>query len=129
MINNTEFYNRILNGTYTSEDVEKFENLCADYSDVYKDIYGFRPRDERTMCVNGYSGNPNIEEFRNLLKQGINPLADLDREYDGNAVNVDYTITPEIKALDEGEERDVKIGRLQVFNNWSPYMVDDISFA
>ena len=43
MANNTEFYNRILNGTYTSEDVEKFENLCADYSDMYKDIHGFRP--------------------------------------------------------------------------------------
>ena len=25
------------------------------------------------------------------------------------------------------QERDVKIGRLQVFNNWSPYMVDDIN--
>ena len=24
------------------------------------------------------------------------------------------------------QERDVKIGRLQVFNNWSPYMVDDL---
>jgi protoporphyrinogen oxidase len=24
------------------------------------------------------------------------------------------------------QERDVKIGRLQIFNNWSPYMVDDI---
>ena len=23
------------------------------------------------------------------------------------------------------QERDVKIGRLQIFNNWSPYMVDD----
>ena len=42
MTNNTEFYDRILNGTYTSEDVEKFENLCADYSDMYKDIHGFR---------------------------------------------------------------------------------------
>ena len=82
MTNNTECYDRILNGTYTSEDVEKFENLCADYSDMYKDIYGVRPRDERTMCVNGYSGTPNIEEFRNLLKEGFNPLADLDKEYD-----------------------------------------------
>ena len=25
------------------------------------------------------------------------------------------------------QERDVKVGRLQVFNNWSPYMVDDIN--
>ena len=50
MEKNTEFYNRILNGTYTSEDVEKFEGLCACYSDMYKDIYGVRPRDERTMC-------------------------------------------------------------------------------
>ena len=25
------------------------------------------------------------------------------------------------------QERDVKIGRLQIFNNWSPYMVDDIT--
>jgi len=25
------------------------------------------------------------------------------------------------------QERDVKIGRLQVFNNWSPYMVDDMN--
>ena len=25
------------------------------------------------------------------------------------------------------QERDVKIGRLQIFNNWSPYMVDDIN--
>jgi protoporphyrinogen oxidase len=24
------------------------------------------------------------------------------------------------------QERDVKIGRLQIFNNWSPYMVDDL---
>lgn len=82
MEKNTEFYNRILNGTYTSEDVEKFEGLCTCYSDMYKDIYGVRPRDERTMCVNGYSGTPNIEEFRNLLKEGFNPLADLDKEYD-----------------------------------------------
>lgn len=25
------------------------------------------------------------------------------------------------------QERDVKMGRIQIFNNWSPYMVDDIS--
>ncbi|MGN0660592.1 MAG: NAD(P)/FAD-dependent oxidoreductase [Oscillospiraceae bacterium] len=25
------------------------------------------------------------------------------------------------------QEKDVKIGRLQIFNNWSPYMVDDVS--
>ncbi|MCM1333929.1 MAG: FAD-dependent oxidoreductase, partial [Eubacterium sp.] len=25
------------------------------------------------------------------------------------------------------QERDVKIGRLQIFNNWSPYMVDDVT--
>lgn len=25
------------------------------------------------------------------------------------------------------QERDVKVGRLQIFNNWSPYMVDDVS--
>lgn len=25
------------------------------------------------------------------------------------------------------QEKDVKIGRLQIFNNWSPYMVDDIN--
>jgi len=25
------------------------------------------------------------------------------------------------------QERDVKVGRLQVFNNWSPYMVDDVN--
>ncbi len=25
------------------------------------------------------------------------------------------------------QERDVKIGRLQIFNNWSPYMVDDMN--
>ena len=25
------------------------------------------------------------------------------------------------------QERDVRIGRLQIFNNWSPYMVDDIT--
>lgn len=25
------------------------------------------------------------------------------------------------------QERDVKVGRLQIFNNWSPYMVDDIN--
>ena len=99
MANNTEFYNRILNGTYTSEDVEKFEGLCADYSDMYKDIYGFRPRNEMTMCVNGYSGNPNIEEFRNFLKQGINPLADLDRQYD------DY-IEEENEWMEECMERD-----------------------
>ena len=99
MANNTEFYNRILNGTYTSEDVEKFESLCADYSDMYKDIYGFRPRDECTRCVNAYSGNPNIEEFRNLLKEGFNPLADLDKEYD------DF-IEDENDWMEEYEERD-----------------------
>ena len=99
MTNNTEFYDRILNGTYTLEDVEKFENLCADYSDIYKDIHGFRPKDERTMCVNGYSGNPNIEEFRNLLKEGFNPLADLDKEYDS-------FIEEENDWIEEYEERD-----------------------
>ena len=81
-MNDMEFYNRILNGVETSDDIKKFESLCACYSDMYKDIYGFRPRDERTMCVNGYSGTPNIKEFRNLLKEGYNPLAELDREYD-----------------------------------------------
>jgi len=25
------------------------------------------------------------------------------------------------------QERDVKVGRLQIFNNWSPYMVDDMN--
>ena len=25
------------------------------------------------------------------------------------------------------QERDVKIGRLQIFNNWSPYLVDDMN--
>ena len=25
------------------------------------------------------------------------------------------------------QERDVRIGRIQIFNNWSPYMVDDVS--
>ena len=99
MEKNTEFYNRILNGTYTSEDVEKFEVLCSYYSDMYKDIHGFRPRDERTMCVNTYSGTPNIEEFRNLLKEGFNPLADLDKEYD------DF-IEDQNDWMEECEERD-----------------------
>ena len=74
-MNNTEFYNRILNGTETQDDIVKFNNMCQDYSDIYKDINGFRPRDEESMCVNGYSGNPNINKFRELLRQGINPLA------------------------------------------------------
>lgn len=68
------FYERILNGTYTQKDVEKFEGLCSSYSDVYKDMYGIRPRDEQSMCVNGYSGTPDINKFRELLKQGVNPL-------------------------------------------------------
>ena len=82
MANNTEFYNRILNGTETKDDIVQFNAMCESYSDMYKDIYGFRPRNENTMCVNAYSGNPNLEEFRNLLKEGFNPLADLEREYD-----------------------------------------------
>lgn len=87
MANNTEFYNRILNGHETSEDVQKFYNMCKDYSDIYKDINGFRPRDEEFMCVNAYSGTPNLEKFRELLKHGINPLAwvydiDVDEEHD-----------------------------------------------
>ena len=99
MANNTEFYNRILNGTETKDDIAQFNAMCESYSDMYKDIYGFRPRDERTMCVNGYSGNPNIEEFRNLLKEGFNPLADLDKEYD------DF-IEDENDWMEEYEERD-----------------------
>ena len=62
-------------------------------------IYGVRPRDERTMCVNGYSGTPNIEEFRNLLKEGFNPLADLDKEYN------DF-IEEENDWMEECKERD-----------------------
>ncbi len=81
-MDNTEFYNRILNGTETQDDIVKFNNMCQDYSDIYKDVYGYRPRDEQSMCVNGYSGNPDINKFRELLKQGINPLLDLDRAYD-----------------------------------------------
>ena len=77
-----DFYERILNGVETPEDVEKFNGLCMNYSDMYKDVYGFRPRSEMTMCVNGYSGTPDIEKFRELLKQGINPLAELERAYD-----------------------------------------------
>ena len=69
------FYNRILNSTETPEDIEKFNNMCMDFSDIYKDMYGIRPRDEESMCVNGYSGTPDIDKFRELLKQGINPLA------------------------------------------------------
>ncbi len=86
-MDNTEFYNRILNGQETKEDVEKFNNMCQDYSDIYKDEFGVRPQDEEFMCVNGYSGNPDINKFRELLKQGINPLAwvydrDVDEEPD-----------------------------------------------
>ena len=86
-MNNTEFYNRILNGTETQDDIVKFNNMCQDYSDIYKDVYGVRPRDEECMCVNAYSGNPDINKFRELLKQGINPLAriydtDVDEEPD-----------------------------------------------
>lgn len=81
-MDNTSFYNRILNGTETQDDIVKFNNMCQDYSDIYKDVYGYRPRDEQSMCVNGYSGNPDINKFRELLKQGINPLLDLDKAYD-----------------------------------------------
>jgi len=81
-MDNTEFYNRILNGTETQDDIVKFNNMCQDYSDMYKDVYGYRPRSEECMCVNGYSGNPDINKFRELLKQGINPLLELDRAYD-----------------------------------------------
>ena len=70
----SEFYNRILNGKETPQDIEKFNGMCMSYSDIYKDMYGIRPRDEMSMCVNGYSGNPDINKFRELLKQGINPL-------------------------------------------------------
>ena len=79
---NKEFYERILMGQETAEDLQKFEGLCSCYSDMYKDIYGFRPRNEETMCVNGYSGNPDINAFRELLKKGRNPLAELEDEYD-----------------------------------------------
>ena len=74
-MDNTAFYNRILNGQETAEDLVKFNNMCQDYSDIYKDINGFRPRSEECMCVNAYSGTPDIEKFRELLKHGINPLA------------------------------------------------------
>lgn len=76
-MDNTAFYNRILNGQETEEDKVKFDRMCSNYSDIYKDIYGVRPRDEISMCVNGYSGTPDIEKFRQLLRQGINPLARL----------------------------------------------------
>ena len=78
----TEFYDRILHGLETEEDVAYFNALCQDYSDMYKDIYGFRPRDEQSMCVNAYSGSPDINKYRELLKKGINPLEDLNRAYD-----------------------------------------------
>lgn len=99
MEKNTEFYNRILNGTETKEDIAQFNAMCESYSDMYKDIYGFRPRNENTMCVNAYSGNPNLEKFRNLLKEGFNPLADLEKEYD------DY-IEEENDWMEECIERD-----------------------
>ena len=73
-MDNIAFYNRILNGEETKEDIEKFYNMCQDYSDIYKDMHGFRPRGEGCRCVNAYSGNPNIEEFREQLKRGINYL-------------------------------------------------------
>jgi len=76
------FYNRILNGQETAEDVQRFNSLCNCYSDMYKDVYGVRPRDERTMCINGYSGNPDINAFRELLKGGFNPLGELEVAYD-----------------------------------------------
>ena len=73
-MDNTAFYNRILNGQETKEDVEKFYNMCQNYSDIYKDMYGFRPRGEGCKCVNAYSGTPDIEAFREQLKHGINYL-------------------------------------------------------
>lgn len=79
---NKDFYNRILIGQETAEDLQKFNSLCNCYSDIYKDIYGFRPRDERTICVNSYSGNPDINAFRELLKEGFNPLEELEIVYD-----------------------------------------------
>lgn len=86
-MNNFEFYERIKNGQETSEDIKKFYGMCQNYSDIYKDIHGIRPRDEISMCVNGYSGTPDINKFRELLKQGINPLSwvydtDVDEEPD-----------------------------------------------
>ena len=86
-MNNTEFYNRILNGIETPEDIQKFNDMCMNYSDLYKDEFGVRPRDEEFMCVNGYSGTPDINKFRELLKKGMNPLAwiydkDVDEEPD-----------------------------------------------
>ena len=86
-MDNTALYNRILNGQETKEDIVKFNNMCQDYSDIYKDINGFRPRDEESMCVNAYSGTPDIEKFRELLKNGINPLAWV---YDTNDEEPDY---------------------------------------
>ena len=96
---NKEFYERILNGQETPEDLQKFEGLCASYSDMYKDIYSFRPRSEGTMCVNGYSGTPDINAFRELLKMGRNPLAELEDAYDSY-------IDEENEWMAECEERD-----------------------
>ena len=70
----TAFYNRILNNQETKEDVQKFYNMCENYSDLYKDKYGIRPRGEGCKYVNAYSGTPDIEEFRKQLKRGINYL-------------------------------------------------------
>lgn len=78
------FYDRILKGEETADDLERFYSICDSYSDMYKDIYGIRPRSEETMCVNGYSGHPDIDKFRALLKAGFNPLDDLQKAYESN---------------------------------------------
>ena len=52
-MDNSAFYDRIKNGQETEEDVKKFYYMCQDYSDIYKDKYGIRPRDEETKCING----------------------------------------------------------------------------
>ena len=124
MNDNKEFYNRILNGQETIEDLDKFDSMCASYSDMYKDIYGVRPRDSETMCVNGYSGSPSIEGFRNLLKQGINPFEALYRAYDEMSADTDNYIK-------DCEERDFFEGNpskdeiLASYPEYKKYFTDD----
>ena len=104
-MDNTAFYNRILNNQETAEDVQKFYNMCQDYSDIYKDIYGIRPRSESSMCVNAYSGTPDLEKFRELLKNGINPLASVyDTPDDCEDDYIDYQDDYEEDFLNDEEE-------------------------
>ena len=129
-MDNTAFYNRILNGQETAEDLVKFNNMCQDYSDIYKDMYGFRPRSEECMCINAYSGTPDINKFRELLKNGINPLASVyDTPDDYEDDYVDYQDDWEGDFITDEEDHELMYGKsskediLDKYHEYEQYFV------